>query len=94
VQALSEYGGAVVMVSHDRHLLELTADRLVLVSDGTVKEFNGDLDDYRDVLLGRGGSGAGTEESATKAPKRGNRKDERRKAAQERERSKLEGARS
>jgi ATP-binding cassette subfamily F protein 3 len=94
VQALSEYGGAVVMVSHDRHLLELTADRLVLVSDGTVKEFSGDLDDYRDVLLGRGGSGAGTEESATKAPKRGNRKDERRKAAQERERSKLEGARS
>jgi ATP-binding cassette, subfamily F, member 3 len=94
VQALSEYGGAVVMVSHDRHLLELTADRLVLVSDGTVKEFSGDLDDYRDVLLGRGGTGASAEESATKAPKRGNRKDERRKAAQERERSKLEGARS
>ncbi|HSP26441.1 MAG TPA: ABC-F family ATP-binding cassette domain-containing protein, partial [Saliniramus sp.] len=94
VQALSDYGGAVVMVSHDRHLLELTADRLVLVAEGTAKEFSGDLDDYRDVLLGRGGNGASNDEGTAKAPKRGNRKDERRKAAQERERNKLSAARA
>jgi ATP-binding cassette, subfamily F, member 3 len=86
IQALSEYGGAVVIVSHDRHLLELTADRLMLVADGTAREFSGDLDDYRDVLLGRGGSGSGAgNENAPKPAKRGNRKDERRKAARERE---------
>ena len=94
VQALSDYGGAVVMVSHDRHLLELTADRLVLVAEGGAKEFGGDLDDYRDVLLGRGGGVANSEETSAKAPKRGNRKDERRKAAQERERARLSTARA
>src|SRR5690606_20756476 len=51
VQALNEYEGAVVVGSHDRHLLELTADRLVLVADGTVAEFAGTLDDYRDLVL-------------------------------------------
>ena len=58
VQALNEFGGAVVMVSHDRHMLELTADRLVLVDDGTAKEFDGSLDDYRDMVLGVGEKGA------------------------------------
>ena len=79
VQALSEYGGAVVIVSHDRHLLELTADRLMLVSEGTANEFSGNLDDYRDLLL-RGNTG--NAEGAPKAEKRPNRKDERRRAAQ------------
>ncbi|MBM3560582.1 MAG: ABC-F family ATP-binding cassette domain-containing protein [Alphaproteobacteria bacterium] len=77
VQALSEFEGAVVMVSHDRHMLELTADRLVLVNDGAAKLFDGSLDDYRDFVLGRKPKSA--------APKV-NRKDERRQAAQERER--------
>jgi ATP-binding cassette subfamily F protein 3 len=54
VQALNEYGGAVVVVSHDRHMLEATADRLVLVEDGHVAEFGGSLDDYTDRVLGRG----------------------------------------
>jgi ATP-binding cassette, subfamily F, member 3 len=85
IQALSEYGGAVVIVSHDRHLLELTADRLMLVADGTAREFSGDLDDYRDVLLGRGSSANGAGDAATRPARRGNRKDERRKAAKERE---------
>ena len=53
IEALNEYGGAVVVVSHDRHLLGLTADRLVLVANGTAGEFSGDLDDYRDIVLGR-----------------------------------------
>ena len=53
VQALNAYEGAVVLVSHDRHMLELTADRLVLVDDGTAREFSGSLDDYTDMILGK-----------------------------------------
>ena len=53
VQALNDYDGAVVLVSHDRHMLELTADRLVLVDNGTAAEFTGSMDDYTDLILGR-----------------------------------------
>jgi ATP-binding cassette subfamily F protein 3 len=45
--ALQEYQGAVVVVSHDRYLLRTLADRLVLVADGRVTPFDGDLEDYR-----------------------------------------------
>ncbi|MCF6301026.1 MAG: ATP-binding cassette domain-containing protein, partial [Proteobacteria bacterium] len=45
--ALQGFEGAMVLVSHDRHLLKTVTDRLVLVSAGRVKSFNGDLDDYR-----------------------------------------------
>ncbi|USU03511.1 ATP-binding cassette domain-containing protein [Sphingomonadaceae bacterium OTU29LAMAA1] len=51
VQALNAYTGAVVLVSHDRHMLEMTADRLVLVDNGTAKEFDGTLDDYIAFVL-------------------------------------------
>lgn len=44
--ALQDYEGAVVLVSHDRHLLETTVDELVLVADGRVRPWDGDLDDY------------------------------------------------
>jgi ATP-binding cassette subfamily F protein 3 len=54
VQALNEYDGTVVLVSHDRHMLELTADRLVLVDGGTATEFTGTIEDYTDFILGRG----------------------------------------
>lgn len=84
MQALSEYEGAVVVVSHDRHLLELTANRLVLVADGTATEFNGSLDDYRDFVLGRNGGGS---EAEGKSAKRASRKDERRNAAEARARN-------
>lgn len=53
VQALNGYSGAVVLVSHDRHMLELTADRLVLVDNGTAKEFSGSIEDYTDLILGK-----------------------------------------
>ncbi|MBY6083863.1 ABC-F family ATP-binding cassette domain-containing protein [Ruegeria arenilitoris] len=53
VEALTAYSGAVVLVSHDMHLLGLVADRLWLVSDGTVKPFDGDLEAYRQMLLAR-----------------------------------------
>ena len=54
VQALADYGGAVVVVSHDRHMLEATADRLVLVDNGGAHEYAGSLDDYTDMILGKG----------------------------------------
>ncbi len=49
--ALNEFDGAVVLVSHDRRLIEATADRLMLVANGEVQPFDGDLDDYRKFLL-------------------------------------------
>jgi len=53
VQALNEYTGAVILISHDRHMVELTADKLVLVDEGTAKEYAGSMDDYIDFVLGR-----------------------------------------
>ena len=51
IAALNAYRGAVVLVSHDRHLVEACADRLWLVADGQVTPFDGDLDDYRARIL-------------------------------------------
>ena len=56
VEALTAYNGAVVLVSHDMHLLSLVADRLWLVKDGGVAPYLEDLDAYRAMLLGEGGS--------------------------------------
>jgi ATP-binding cassette, subfamily F, member 3 len=58
VQALTEYGGAVILVSHDPYLIELVADRLWLVRDGAVRVFDEDLDAYRRLLLGERGGAA------------------------------------
>jgi ATP-binding cassette subfamily F protein 3 len=52
IQALNAYTGAVVIVSHDRHMIEMTADRLVLVDGGMAKEFDGSVDDYIALVLG------------------------------------------
>jgi ATP-binding cassette subfamily F protein 3 len=49
--ALNDFDGAVILVSHDRRLIEATAERLMLVADGKVTPFEGDLDDYRRYLL-------------------------------------------
>jgi ATP-binding cassette, subfamily F, member 3 len=49
--ALAQFEGTLVLVSHDRHLLRATTDQLLIVKDGTVDAFEGDLDDYRDLLL-------------------------------------------
>ena len=48
--ALQEYEGAIVLVSHDRHLLRSVTDQFIIVANGTAKPFNGDLDDYRNWL--------------------------------------------
>jgi len=73
VQALNDYAGAVVIVSHDRHMIELVADRLVLVDSGRAQPFDGSLEDYTDFVLGRGGAtatGGGGSKSDRKADKR------------------------
>ena len=51
--ALAQFEGTLVLVSHDRHLLRATTDQLLIVADGAVRPFDGDLDDYRDSLLNR-----------------------------------------
>jgi ATP-binding cassette subfamily F protein 3 len=53
IHAINEYEGAVVLISHDRHIIETCVDRLWLVRDGTVKPFDGDMDEYTDLVLGR-----------------------------------------
>lgn len=53
VQAINAFSGAVVIVSHDPHVIELTADRFWLVDKGAVTTFEGDMADYRSFLLGR-----------------------------------------
>ncbi|HKH32829.1 MAG TPA: ABC-F family ATP-binding cassette domain-containing protein [Beijerinckiaceae bacterium] len=51
MEAINDYEGAVILVSHDRFLIEACADRLWLVAGGTVKPFDGDMDDYRRLVL-------------------------------------------
>ena len=51
IEAINDYSGAVILVSHDRYLLEACADRLWLVADGQVRDFDGDLDDYTKLVL-------------------------------------------
>ena len=67
VKALADYQGAVVLISHDPHLVGLVADRLWLVADGTVQPFEGDLDDYRQHLAER--ARAANRPAADAAPK-------------------------
>jgi ATP-binding cassette subfamily F protein 3 len=49
--ALAQFEGTLVLVSHDRHLLRATTDQFLIVADGRLQPFDGDLDDYRDWLL-------------------------------------------
>jgi ATP-binding cassette subfamily F protein 3 len=49
--ALAQFEGTLVLVSHDRHLLRATTDQFLIVADGRLREFDGDLEDYRDWLL-------------------------------------------
>jgi ATP-binding cassette subfamily F protein 3 len=76
MMALNEFPGAVILISHDRHLIEATADRLWLVRDGTVAPFDGDMADYRMLVTG-GSSDRRERREADKASKA----DKRREAA-------------
>lgn len=53
IEAINDFPGAVILVSHDRHLLEACAERLWRVSGGTVKAYDGDLDQYKSEVLSR-----------------------------------------
>ncbi len=85
IEAINDYPGAVMLVSHDRHLIEACADRLWLVADGQVAPFDGDLDDYRRRVLAERGAPAkddgGRKDEAAPRPARA---DARRAAAEKR----------
>jgi len=53
ILAINDYEGAVILISHDRHIIETSADRLWLVNDGTVRPYDGDMDDYTALVLSR-----------------------------------------
>jgi ATP-binding cassette subfamily F protein 3 len=74
IHALNDFPGAVILISHDRHLLEATADRLWLVKDGLVTPYDGDLDDYRQEVTGVSGDRRERRE-ADKASKAERRRD-------------------
>ena len=79
--ALSSYEGALLLVSHDRHLLRATTDQLWLVHDGRLASFDGDLDDYSALILA-----SRREPSSRSEPDAPDRRSERRQAAAERQR--------
>lgn len=93
VAALNAFEGAVILISHDPHLVEMVADRLWLVAGGTVTPFDGDMDDYRKLLL-KEAREARREQSAAARQAKGepaatsaaNRKEDRRAAAENRQR--------
>jgi len=90
--ALADFDGAVLLVSHDRYLLRATVDTLMLVSDGGLREFDGDLEDYADWLMQRAPAQATAARPSPVAPAgaatevAASRRDDRRVAAQRRAR--------
>ncbi len=57
LDALNDYEGAVILITHDRSLIELVTDRLWLAADGHIKAFKGDMDDYARFVLDRAKTG-------------------------------------
>jgi ATP-binding cassette subfamily F protein 3 len=82
MEAINDYEGAVILVSHDRFLIEACAERLWLVGSGTVKPFDGDMDDYRRLVLA--GELDGTPQRTERTPNGQSRTGERRAAAERR----------
>ncbi|CAN2532841.1 putative+ABC+transporter+ATP-binding+protein+YheS [Methylocapsa aurea] len=70
VEAINAHEGAIVLVSHDRYLLEACADRLWLVEGGTVRAFDGDVDEYARTVLARTNGDARKEEEPREKPRR------------------------
>ena len=79
LDALNDYSGAVILITHDRSLMEMVADRLWLAADGTVKPYDGDMDDYAKFVLDRAKAAAvkpsqiKKEEAAAAAPVQDNK---------------------
>jgi ATP-binding cassette subfamily F protein 3 len=87
-EALQDYDGALIVVAHDRHLLRATTDALWLVADGRVAPFDGDLDDYRDGVLGvRARADAGESPAVPGAPPTADRRAQRRAEAAARQKA-------
>lgn len=80
VQSINVFDGVVVIVTHDPHLITLTADRFWLIAGATVTPFDGDIDDYRALLASRGGNDASAANAVTGTDKQKRR----RKAAEQR----------
>jgi ATP-binding cassette subfamily F protein 3 len=81
VDAINDFEGAVVLVSHDTHLVKMVADALWVVQNGTVKPFDGDIDEYQAKLLKERGA---RPPKAEKAADAGSKKDQRKAAADNR----------
>jgi ATP-binding cassette subfamily F protein 3 len=74
-EAINDYPGAVIMVSHDRYLIEACADQLWVVADHKVTPYDGDLDDYRRLVLSSRGTRASSRDRGGNAGERGNGRD-------------------
>ena len=83
VEALAAYKGAVIIVSHDRAILDASCDRLLLVAEGQVKTFEGDLDDYEALIVS--GRSAGDKREAGKDDTKGSSNEKRAQKAEKRE---------
>ncbi len=88
--ALQDYEGALVVVSHDRHLLRTTTDSLALVADGRVETFDGDLDDYRDWLARSRSEQTGKDEVPVTAAKSEKLPNQSRSAADRKQQKRIE----
>ncbi|MFA5520161.1 MAG: ATP-binding cassette domain-containing protein [Castellaniella sp.] len=87
--ALAGYGGSLLLVSHDRHLLRTTVDDFWIVADGAVTEFDGDLDDYRQWLAQRNSgrpAGANNDTTSSDTASASDRRAQRREEARARQR--------
>jgi len=69
LDALNEYDGAVILITHDRSLMELVADRLWLAADGTIEPFDGDMEDYARFVLDKARVAARAPTQVAEAPK-------------------------
>ena len=84
VHALTEFEGAVILISHDRHLIEACADRLWVVRDGTVSPYENDIEAYRNELLADRGATTSRKERSSADANRTGRAEQRRAAADKR----------
>jgi ATP-binding cassette, subfamily F, member 3 len=69
IQAINDFEGAVILIAHDRHIIETCADSLWLVENGTIKAFDGDMDDYETHVLSRRRVAAPVQRNEKPAPK-------------------------
>ncbi len=85
IQALNDFPGAIVLVTHDPHLIELVADRLWLVRDGRIEVFDDDLDSYRALIAAqRRRERAEARQAGQRPDARASKKEKRQRAAQSR----------